>query len=184
MQALFLLLVFCFGSRVLKLQRSKQMGSTKYGNIDLCLWKRQENAFHPVLQFNYRNFVIHSKYLKHFSIFKMTCFNKEILTSISNTTSKLCLITPGVCVGMGGGGGGGGGGGEGRGVQRILLWRLFFIHVTVNTSQSRCSGRTEFSLGAYPKSQIFQISPHCYLDLIQFLSQNQMNYSHINEHWT
>ena len=60
------------------------------------------NAFHQVLQYNYRNFVIHSKYLKHFSIFKMNCFNKETLTSISNTTSKLCLITPEVCVGGGG----------------------------------------------------------------------------------
>ena len=65
---------------------------------------RQANAFHPVLQYNYRNFVIHSKYLKHFSFLKMTCFNKETITSISNTTSKLCLITPGVCVGGGGGG--------------------------------------------------------------------------------
>ena len=55
--------------------------------------------------------LFHSKYLKHFSIFKMTCFNKETMTSLSNTTSKLCLITPGVCV-CGGGGGG---------VQRILL---------------------------------------------------------------
>ena len=31
----------------------------------------------------------------------MTCFNKITMTSISNTTSKLCLITPGVCVGVG-----------------------------------------------------------------------------------
>ena len=29
--------VFCYGSRISKLQRSKQMGSNKYGNIDLCL---------------------------------------------------------------------------------------------------------------------------------------------------
>ena len=50
--------VFCFGSRIFKLQRSKQMGSNKYGNIDLCLCKRQANAFHPVLQYNYRNVVI------------------------------------------------------------------------------------------------------------------------------
>ena len=57
-------------------------------------------AFHPVLQYNYRHFVIHSKYLKHFSIFN----NKETMTSISNTTSKHCLITPCVCVGGGGGG--------------------------------------------------------------------------------
>ena len=28
---------FCFGLRIIKLQRSKQMGSNKYGNIDLCL---------------------------------------------------------------------------------------------------------------------------------------------------
>ena len=28
---------YCFGSRILKLQRSKQMGSNEYGNIDLCL---------------------------------------------------------------------------------------------------------------------------------------------------
>ena len=27
---------YCFGSRILKLQRSKQMGSNEYGNIDLC----------------------------------------------------------------------------------------------------------------------------------------------------
>ena len=46
---------------------------------------------------------------------------------------------------------------------------------------SRCFGRTEFSLGAYPKSQIFQIS-HYFIDLIQFLSQNQTNYCHINEY--
>ena len=26
----------CFGSRILKLHGSKQMGSNKYGNIDLC----------------------------------------------------------------------------------------------------------------------------------------------------
>ena len=26
-----------FGSKILKLQRSKQMGSNKYGNLDLCL---------------------------------------------------------------------------------------------------------------------------------------------------
>ena len=33
------LVLFWFGfcSRILKLQRSKQMGSNKYGNIDLCL---------------------------------------------------------------------------------------------------------------------------------------------------
>ena len=72
--------------------------------------KGQANSFHPVLQYNYRNVATHSKYLKHFSIFKMTCFDKETMTSISNTTSKLCLITPGVCVCVGGGGGGGGGG--------------------------------------------------------------------------
>ena len=42
----------------------------------------------------------------------ITCFNKETMTSILNTTSKLCLITPGVCVG---------GGGGGEGVQCILL---------------------------------------------------------------
>ena len=50
--------------------------------------------------------LFHSKYLKHFSIFKITCFNKETMTSLSNTTSKLCLITPGVCVCVCGGGGG------------------------------------------------------------------------------
>ena len=48
-----------------------------------------------------------------------------------NTTSKLCLINPGVCVEGGGGGGGGGG------VQRILLSRLFFVHVIVNTDQNK-----------------------------------------------
>ena len=51
------------------------------------------------------------KYLKHFSIFKMTCFIKEIMTSISNMTYKLCLINSGVCGGVG--------------VQHILLSRLF-----------------------------------------------------------
>ena len=48
------------------------------------------------------------------------------MTSISNTTSNLCLINPGVCVCVGGGGGG---------LQRILL----FFHsciVTVNSDQN------------------------------------------------
>ena len=35
------------------------MGSNQYGNIH-C----QTNAFHPVLQYKYRNFVVHSKYFK------------------------------------------------------------------------------------------------------------------------
>ena len=34
--------------------------------------------------------------------------------------------------------------------------KTFFIHVTVNIDQI---DQTEFSLGKYPKSQIFQISP-------------------------
>ena len=94
---------FLFWFKNIKLQRSKKMGSNKYGNIDLCLWNRQANAFYPVLQYDDRNFVILSKYLKHFSIFKMTCFNKETMTSISNTTSKLCLINPGMYVWWGSG---------------------------------------------------------------------------------
>ena len=81
--------------------------------------KASANAFHPVLQYNYRNCVMHSKYLKHFSIFKMTCFNKETITSISNATSMLCLI---VFVG----------GGD----APYFALKTFFIHVTVNTDQN------------------------------------------------
>ena len=44
------------------------------------------------------------------------------MTSISNTTSKLCLITPGVCVGGGG--------------ATYFALKTFFIHVTVNTDQN------------------------------------------------
>ena len=65
------------------------------------------------------------------------------------------------------------------GVATYFALKTFFIHVTVNTDQN---GRNEFLLGAYPKSQILQISPHCYIDLIQFLSQNQTNDSHTSEH--
>ena len=51
------------------------------------------------------------------------------MTNISNTTSKLYLITPGVCVW---GGGGGGGGRE----CNVFCFDFFFIHVTVNTDQN------------------------------------------------
>ena len=48
------------------------------------------------------------------------------MTSISNMTSKLCLITPGVCV-CGAGGGG---------ATYFASKTVFFIHVTVNTDQN------------------------------------------------
>ena len=93
------------------------------------------------------------------------------MTSFSNTTSKHCLIKPGVCVWGGGG-------------ATYFAFKTFFIHVIVNTYHNeQMFGRTEFSLGAYPSYHFFfQISPHCYIDLNQFLSQNQTNFSHINEH--
>ena len=71
----------------------------------------------------------------------------EKMTSISNTTSKLCLITPGVC-------------GEGGGGATYFALKTFFIHVTVNTDQNE---QMLWPLGTYPKSQIIQISPHCYI---------------------
>ena len=44
------------------------------------------------------------------------------MTNISNTISKLCLITPGVCVGGGG--------------ATYFALKTFFIHVTENTDQN------------------------------------------------
>ena len=53
------------------------------------------------------------------------------MTSISSTTSKLCLINPSVCV-LGGGGGGGREGG-----CNIFCFQDFFIHMMVNTDQNK-----------------------------------------------
>ena len=45
------------------------------------------------------------------------------MTSISNTTSKLCQINPGVC--------------EGGGGVTYFALKTFFIHVTVDTDQNK-----------------------------------------------
>ena len=50
------------------------------------------------------------------------------MTSISNTTSELCLITPSVCVCVCVWGGGVG--------ATYFGMKTFFIHVTVNTDQN------------------------------------------------
>ena len=90
------------------------------------------------------------------------------MTSISNMTSKLCLITPGVCV---------------CGGATYFALNTFFIHVTVKTDQNEhMLWPNRVFARCISKISNLLISPHCYIDLIQFLSQNQTKYSHIKDH--